>query len=148
MILQNSPNAWSCLPTAFAIALEVPVQQVIADIGHDGSEIIFDGYPEPLCRRGFHTSELIDYCLVIHGLYVSLIPLAVRLWTSDNRMFFDIYSKEDSERRFECYLDYKRVVFLEPTHAVAYDGEKVYDPRGYERSMASLRVQNVMLISQ
>jgi hypothetical protein len=60
MIVQDYPNGWSCFPTALAILLNIPVSEIIKDIGHDGSEIIF---PEPNNRRGFCYRDLVIYCL-------------------------------------------------------------------------------------
>ena len=59
-MLQKKPNRWSCSVTAFAMAIDIPVQQLINDIGHDGSEKIFTHLPDPMCRRGFHSQELIQ----------------------------------------------------------------------------------------
>lgn len=75
MILLKNPNAWSCLPTAFAIALGVSVEAVIAVVGHDGSEITHAGLPEPLNRRGFHPQEMIKMCLK-DGMSVTSVELA------------------------------------------------------------------------
>lgn len=58
-MLQNKPNPWGCAVTAFAMAIDIPVQQLMREIGHDGSEKIFTHLPEPMCRRGFHSQELI-----------------------------------------------------------------------------------------
>ena len=44
MILQRSPNAWSCMPTAFAMAVNAPVEDLILSIGHDGSEKTWPDY--------------------------------------------------------------------------------------------------------
>jgi hypothetical protein len=74
MKAQQNPNLWSCLPTAFAIALDKPVNDVITALGRDGSEIIFAGLPEPLCRKGFHPQELIKYCLM-QNLAVTRVEL-------------------------------------------------------------------------
>ena len=63
MLAQRNPNAWSCLPAAFATALEVPIEAVLAIVGHDGSEITHAGLPEPMNRRGFHPQEFIKMCL-------------------------------------------------------------------------------------
>ena len=63
MKTQRNPNSWSCLPAAFATALEVPLEAVIGIVGHDGSEITHAGLPEPMNRRGFHPQELIKMCL-------------------------------------------------------------------------------------
>lgn len=59
---QQPPNKWSCLPTAFAIVLERPVQEIIQLLGHDGSEVVWPHLPEPYCRRSFHIQELIYAC--------------------------------------------------------------------------------------
>lgn len=70
----KTPNGWSCLPTAFAIALEVPLDAVLGIVGHDGSEITHAGLPEPLCRRGFHPQEMIKMCLE-DGMSVTRVEL-------------------------------------------------------------------------
>jgi hypothetical protein len=49
------------------MAIDIPVQQLIDEIGHDGSEKIFKHMPEPMCRRGFHSQELIQAAW-LHGL--------------------------------------------------------------------------------
>ncbi len=58
-MLQNKPFPWGCVVTAFAMAIDIPVKQLIEEIGHDGSEKIFTHLPDPMCRRGFHSQELI-----------------------------------------------------------------------------------------
>lgn len=72
---QQNPNAWSCLPTAFAISQHVPVEDWIRCVGHDGSEIVRAGLPDPLCRRGFHPQEMIRLCL-LDGYAVTRVELA------------------------------------------------------------------------
>jgi hypothetical protein len=59
---QIKPNRWSCLVTAFAMALDIPVAELIRLVGHDGSEIVNPELPEPGCRRGFHIQEMIEAC--------------------------------------------------------------------------------------
>jgi hypothetical protein len=63
MLNQKNPNAWSCLPTAFANVLDLELDRVLFYLGHDGSEIVRAGLPDPLCRKGFHPHELIRLCL-------------------------------------------------------------------------------------
>lgn len=63
MYKQRQSNNWSCLPTAFAIILDKPVQDVFDFLGHDGSEILWRDLPEPLCRRSFHIQEMYDYAI-------------------------------------------------------------------------------------
>ena len=62
MLLQTQPNCWSCLPTAFAILLDVKVQDIFDLCGHDGSEIVFPGRSDPHGRRSFHIQEMINFC--------------------------------------------------------------------------------------
>lgn len=56
MITQRQPNAWSCTPTAFAMALDISVQEMFERVGHDGSELRH-GF-----RRSFHIQECIAVC--------------------------------------------------------------------------------------
>lgn len=62
MKCQTQPNQATCFVTAFAIALGVPVAELIEQIGHDGLEVIHKGNPKPYCYRGHHTQELIFAC--------------------------------------------------------------------------------------
>lgn len=58
MKLLRQPNKWSCLPTAFAMAMDVSLESLLERIGHNGSEICWPNLPDPLCRRSFHEQEL------------------------------------------------------------------------------------------
>jgi hypothetical protein len=60
---QSKPERWMCLPTSFAMVLDIPVAHLLTEIGHDGSEIIYPELLEPAGRRGFHIQELIEPCL-------------------------------------------------------------------------------------
>src|SRR5260221_108718 len=75
MNLQKQPNRWSCLPTAFAMVLDISVKEVITEIGHDGSEIVYPNLEEPKCRRAFHIQELIDFAISIGVSVVPIEPL-------------------------------------------------------------------------
>lgn len=55
---QQQNNKWSCLPTAFAMCMDIDVDELIKMIGHDGSEIVWPQYPDPYCRRSFHPQEI------------------------------------------------------------------------------------------
>ncbi len=57
--LQQRPEGWMCMPIAFAMALDMPVADLLEAIGHDGSKIIFPNRPAPACHQGFHIQELI-----------------------------------------------------------------------------------------
>jgi hypothetical protein len=138
MLSQKNPNAWSCLPTAFASVLNLDVDLVIAQIGHDGSEITHAGLPEPLSRRGFHTQECIEICLR-DGLAVTQIevnPCAVPaapgvrpgiMTTVHAPKMFSVITGETCDDRFERHLFNSRGVIDCRTrgglgHALAYEG--------------------------
>lgn len=71
MLLQQQPNNWSCLPTAFAIATNTSLEKFLIEVGHDGSEIWWPDSPEPYCRRAFHIQEMILAC---HNLGYIVTP--------------------------------------------------------------------------
>lgn len=139
MLSQKNPNAWSCLPTAFASVLNVEVDLVIAQIGHDGSEITHAGLPEPLKRRGFHPQECIEICLR-DGLAATLVevnPCAVPsaqpglMTAAHSPKMFSRIEGESCQNRFERHLFNTRGVIDCRTrgglgHALAYEGYETF----------------------
>ncbi len=126
MIPLKNPNAWSCLPTAFAIALGVSVEAVIATVGHDGSEITHAGLPEPLNRRGFHPQEMIKMCL-LDGMSVTPIELAPQAVPSPQVPFLKAFDNGGWDW-FKQNLFYTTGVIecrtsIGTGHAMAYQGE-------------------------
>lgn len=131
----KNPNAWSCLPTAFAIALEVSLEAVLGVVGHDGSEITHAGLPEPLCRRGFHPQEMIKMCLQdeMSVTPVELYPQAVSKASITNPKVFDTGNwRWFSENLFRSkgVIECRTAAGL--GHAMAYEGRGdfaiIYDP--------------------
>jgi len=143
MKMQTQPNMWSCLPTAFAIALDIDVKKITDYLMHDGSEIWFPDLHEPMNRRGFHTSEMFDFCWFSFGIKAMMVPAKVRLWTPDKSTHHDVYNNDD---RVKKYMSHGKCVIIEPTHAVAWDGQKVYDPSRRERTPNDLKVVQVVLL--
>ncbi len=52
-------NNWSCLPAAFAKGMGTTLDYMTELIGHDGSQIVWPGYPPPTDRRSFHIQEIL-----------------------------------------------------------------------------------------
>ncbi len=133
----KNPNAWSCLPTAFAIALQVDLDTVLGIVGHDGSEITHAGLPEPLKRRGFHLQEMIKMCLQ-DGMSVTPVELCPQAIASNSTAFmtpklFDIGEWDWFEKNLftsSGVIDCRTAVGL--GHAMAYEGRGthalIYDP--------------------
>jgi len=51
------------------MVLDTTQEQLIEELGHDGSEILWPQYNEPLCRRTFHVQEF-TVCAFNRGKYV------------------------------------------------------------------------------
>jgi len=120
-----------CLPTSFAIVLEMPVAAVLAEIGHDGGTIVNRLLPEPLCRAGFHVQELIDVCLR-RGFAVTPVELCPVLSPGPSFEPHEVLTDESAWQRFATAVQSSRGV-IEGTswrswHAVAYDHGRIYDP--------------------
>ncbi len=63
MKLLQQPNSWSCMPTSLAMFLNEDVENIIKEIGNDGSEIVRNWQSDPRRRKGFHPQQLMKVCL-------------------------------------------------------------------------------------
>lgn len=70
MNMIRQPNIWSCTIASLAMVLDTTCEQMISEIGHDGSEVWFPNDVRP--NRGFSLQELIDVG-ISHG--VALVPI-------------------------------------------------------------------------
>lgn len=131
----QQPNRWSCLPTAFAMAVDISVKEFIRRIGHDGSKIAFPTQPEPTCRRGFHIQECIH---VAHQSGYAVTPIelfprhAPSLSVEPVTVLFG--DEETNLERFAAIVNSGRGVITghgrHCCHAVAYNRGTIYDPNG------------------
>lgn len=133
MELQQRSEPWMCMPLAFAMALDIPVADLLAAIGHDGGEIVFPNLPEPLCRRCFHIQELIQVALV-RGFAVTPVELFPVLQPTDAGPNKTILYQDSNWRRFAETIRKSRGV-IDGTgerhgHTVAYDHGRILDPKG------------------
>lgn len=130
--LITNPNFWSCLLVSAAMALDTSIDVLIKMIGHDGSPIIFPKLPEPARRRGHHYQEIVD-CAIKLGYAVTPIE-AMPYATPDGKHDFPVDFKISHERRLRNHLEGTRGILtgLAVTwrHAVYWNGDLVYDPRG------------------
>ncbi len=133
MRIQQSPNAWSCLPTACATVLDIPVGDFIRHIGHAGSEIVWPGLKEPSRRRGFHIQECIEV-LLRAGIAVTPIEVLPRLAPAFTVPALVILYQGSESAAFKHFRDVIRRgvgVITGHTntigHAVAYDHGTIFD---------------------
>jgi hypothetical protein len=124
-----------CLPASFAMVLDLTLDEILAEIGHDGSAIKFPGMPEPVCRRGFHPQELIDVCLA-RGFAATRIELAPCLMATPNSPEWPVLPDDVAWQRFKRTIDLTRGVIegvgSHCGHAVAYEYGHIFDPDGCE----------------
>lgn len=131
--MQRNPNGWSCLPTAFAMALYHPVESIISLACHDGSEIAWPQFPEPLCRRGFHIQEMIFIAWRYFSRTVTPFEAIPLLQCRDGQPI-DVPTLPEPKWRMPELMQHNIGVITGATldgraHAVAWDGEKILDPR-------------------
>lgn len=108
------------------MCLDLTVEEMVKEIGHDGSEKVFN-LPEPMCRRGHHIQECIS--------------VARRMWFSVTPVEFVPCSQSGSERfvlpvnpDFELAINGRGVLTgrtLTCGHAVAFEHGIIFDPDGY-----------------
>jgi hypothetical protein len=139
MRLQTKPERWMCLPASFAMALDIPLADVLHDVGHDGSQIVWPQLPEPMCRRGFHPQELIDVCLA-RGYAATRIELAPAMTTVTGGPELHLFPDERAWTRFiqaiQNSLGVIEGVGFRSGHAVAYDHGHIFDPDGVDYAYA------------
>jgi len=126
MLPQKQPNAWSCLPTAFAMVCDMPVEELIAKIGHDGSR---ERYAEPKPQIGFHIQEIID--ALYHDYSITEIIEA----QFDNGDIIMVQYKTLQQRIYDAMIHFSGVLWVtrdqEYGHALAWDHTQqfLYDPK-------------------
>jgi hypothetical protein len=140
MKLQVKPEPWLCMATSFAMALDVPVREFIARMGHDGSKIVFPEYPEPLNRAGHHIQECIHAALML-GYFttpIELFPVTAANDSANGAIHQVIYPGGQLENwiQFIGQIQRSRGVITGRGracgHAMAYDHGVIFDPDGVE----------------
>lgn len=150
MKIQKQPNPYSCLATAIAIAADIDIENMIRELGHDGSEIIFPNAPEPSNHRGFHPQEFprilrrrslammeMSNFLTI-GSPFSSIPYTIQRYQNQATWIheeLDYYF-----RRFPCVLC--GTLDNNKRHAVVMDplSRSIFDPNG---SLSEIKVVEI-----
>ncbi len=124
--------------TSFAMALGVPVGELIHMIGHDGSEVVTPT-PEPGGRRGFHSQECISiaFALGFAATEIELFPASQFPKDHKKMILFpaDATNLDGNWERFTQHVRASRGVIAGRTdrglgHAVAYENGLVLDPCG------------------
>src|SRR5258707_2441679 len=135
---QYQPNRWSCMATAFAMVLDISVQELIEHVGHDGSEVICPIENDRALMRGFSAQECISAALT-KGFACTQIELFPALIYPNGHKKVVTFPPNASSfsgnwARFSGHISASRGVIAgngkEHGHAVAYEFGSVYDPNG------------------
>lgn len=144
MIMQIQPNRASCLVTAFAMVLDIPVEKIFEQLGHNGTEVIWPELPEPFCYRGFHPQELI-YFAYKHKFYflefqpnpnlVSVYPSREHSW--------EMFSGEEFTYLLNKHDGVLVGIVNNCFHAVAWNKQEklVLDPNGTTYTIDNFSIQ-------
>jgi hypothetical protein len=137
MKLQKQPNLWSCLPTSFAMAMNMEVEKLIQLIGHDGSEILFPDLEDPNGRKNFSPHEIILVALKLKYYVTSIPQEGILVYASnDDLIHHEELYKLSEEDLFTIMSTNSGVLTGENyhgrRHAVAWDGHMIHDPNGYK----------------
>ena len=141
MKLVKNPNEYSCMLASFAMLLNEPMDVLVEELGHDGSEIWWPELFGCMQYRGFHVQEFLDLCYK-RGKIIFPVESVLTLGFPPIQEAKSI--KMDNEKRFKMYTrSFKGILYgLVPStrifHACAWDRKKVYDPRGKVTDLASV----------
>ena len=144
MKYQKQPNRWSCLPTAFAMALDIPVEEVFEFCGHDGSATVFPDCVDPHCRQSFHIQEMIDLCY-FHQKLVTQIDCVL---SSANIGGQQYVVKNDRERVLAYMREYHGVLVGSVNghpHAVVWVGH-IVDPDNVPYDVDNFDIRSFFII--
>ena len=136
--LQLKPHPWACSITALAMTLDRPVAELIEALGHDGGEIIWPNLPEPMCRRGFHSQELIHLAWRC-GYTVTPFEVFPAIRSLDGRdpnypVIFNGNENANWQQFFEM-IRFERGIIEGQCgsgchHAMCFDHNEIFDPDG------------------
>lgn len=143
---------WSCLLDAFSLVLNIPSGLIEKWIEHDGGDIIWEGLKEPLCRRGFHIQELIDFCY--HNNYY-VIPIeampSCKPMLGKNIKTFYLFKEEEAINRLFQYVKDAKGIFTGLTvnnkrHAIGWKDNKIIDPAGKIKEFGQFQIETFWMI--
>ncbi len=144
-VMQIQPNKWSCLPTAFANAADIPLSDLLDTIGHNGSAIVFPNLEEPYNRRSFHVIEVTS-ALLDMGIYCTPIIPDLTIMNRKDGKSYNI--NMDLKPYLEQYSGVLIGTFFTNPHAVSYSNGTIHDPKGfsYELDFSRMIVESFWIV--
>lgn len=110
----------TCLIAALAMVWDIGFEEVVTMLGHNG------------VTSGIHTQEVVDAVLK-QGMAMVIIEAHPAIVDPVTNKIKSMWTEDQRDRRFQEYLKNRKAVLIGANkqgapHAVAYDGEKVFDP--------------------
>lgn len=126
MMIYVEQRGQTCLIAALAMALSIEYEDVVKMLGHDGTSMRGGG------MTGIHPQEVID-ALLPQGVIMVIIEQHPSFVPHETINTVGLWDEIHRERRFLNYVKNRHSVLIGKNkqggpHAVAYDGEKVFDP--------------------
>lgn len=105
---QVQPNAATCLITSFAIRYNIPVDDLIKKVGHDGLEKTWDGHP----HTSHHSQEIIEVLFKYYSMRVVALDVTPILLDPECSLDELIRYKKLKSIDIDYYLKNYRAVIL------------------------------------
>ena len=152
LIKQTSDN---CLVVSMAMLLDTEPEELILEIGHDGTEVWYPDRVDSSRQRSFHIQEMTD-CALRRGYAlapVEMIPRSqpVNPKPSEVRM---VHELEFCIQRFIAAVKGRAGLMICQIpghivgHACAWDGGKVYDPNGVVAEIEDYEIAEMWLLTK
>lgn len=126
----------NCLLYSAAMVLDTDPGILIKEIGHDGKRLEWSNLGYPLGQINFHIQEIMD-SFIKRGF--ALVPIELLPVTQPEVPYpidhCEIWNNFDAEDRFIKHITGRQGILVGRGsnglgHAVAWNGEHVYDPNG------------------
>ncbi len=139
-----------CLLYSAAMLLDERPETLAKEIGWSGREIWWPNLAGTRRHRTHHIQEMIDCCLR-RGFGLMKIELLSTITPgipSKPRM---IYNGEKALTRFLLAIENQKGILVGETeggimHACAWDGKKIYDPRGMIRDLDEFTIRHAWIL--
>lgn len=138
LIKQSGPH---CLVTSAAMILDTDPEIIHKEIGGDGTSIVW----EPNGMRGIHIQEIQD-CCKRRSKMIAPIEMTPYLAPDAEHQPFRVFPEKLELLRFTNHIINHRAILITPNHAVAWDGENVFDPQGFIKSIFEYNVQEAWVL--
>lgn len=149
-LLTMKSGEHQCMLYSLAMVLDEEPDVLIEEIGHNGTELWFPGYPVPYNMRGYHMQEFVDVCLA-RGQ--ALVPIELYPRSASEKEPTNphmLWSMDDCSHRFNTMITSKRGILIGRSnhggHACAWNGKKVYDPNGRVYSLGNFSIRECWVL--